>query len=240
MDEQPMQLAFDFDEFAREDARAVLHEWSGAPLHFTSDYYPPGMLDEAFAHWQFVFGHQGSIPNSHMWHRGGHGPVEFGEHHGEVYSVDLRPTPGMEGPGDLLFKILCEPCEWQSEAGSENDAVESWHDHAVPGWRDLPVVPRQVRVRNESGLTKVGLRWIEQRYPEGMQVPGAPIITERGAYGTRHVPGYSPWDGYDLSSTALKRPEPPAAARALRRELPQLNHTEGRSSAVPPGTALGG
>ncbi|WP_404442901.1 hypothetical protein LG315_08505 [Microbacterium marinum] len=32
------------------------------------------------------------------------------------------------------------------------------------------------------------------------RVPGAPILTERGPYGTRHVPGYSPFGGYDLSA----------------------------------------
>mgnify|MGYP003561011560 CR=1 FL=1 len=35
------QLAFDFDEFEREDARNNLASWQGAPLHFTTDYYAP-------------------------------------------------------------------------------------------------------------------------------------------------------------------------------------------------------
>ena len=55
------QLAFDFDEFAREDARARLPEWAGAPLHYTEDYYPPRLLDEAFEHWRFINGSFGSF-----------------------------------------------------------------------------------------------------------------------------------------------------------------------------------
>ena len=205
------QLAFDFEEFEREDARARLHEWTGAPLHFTTDYYPPAMLDEAFEHWQFLNGGFGSIGRSHMWHRSiAHGSVEFGDHRAEAFSADLRPDPPVVGPGDLLTMLVCEPCEWHSPAGDENEAVEAWHDHAIPGWRDLPVIPQAVRVRSETGLTKVALRWIEQRYPEHMQIPGAPIITERQPYGTRHVPCYSPWGGYDLSSTALDRPARPS------------------------------
>lgn len=211
------QLAFDFEEFEREDARARLHEWAGAPLRFHTDYYPPAMLDEAFEHWRFINGSFGSFARSHMWHRSlAHRSTEFGEHRAEAFSVDLRPEPGEAGPGDLLTMIVCEPCEWHSPAGRENEAVEAWHDHAVPGWRDLPVIPQAVRVRSESGLKKVALRWIEQRYPTHMQVPGAPIITDRGHDGIRHVPGYSPWGGYDLSSTALDRPATPVRP-AVRR-----------------------
>ena len=140
-----------------------------------------------------------------------------------MFFADLRPEPDAAGPGDLLSKIVCEPCAWQSDAGGESDAVEAWHDHAVPGWRDLPVVPRQIRVRTDKGLSKVALRWIEQRYPQHMQTPGAPIITERQQFGTRHVPAYSPWGGYDLSATALERPAPrPTGHAVLRREPAQF------------------
>lgn len=216
------QLAFDFDELAREDARAQVHEWQGAPLHFTTDYYPPGELVEAFEHWTFLYGHFDSYAQSHMWHRGiAHdGVTVLGEHSGEMFSADLRAGRGEEGPGDLLAQMICEPCEWHVIAAGENAAVEAWHDHALPGWRDLPVVPQQIRVRNESGLTRIAQTWIRERYPEQMQVPGAPIITERDPRGTRHVPGYSPWGGYDLSSTAFDADSAPSASRAVRRAPP--------------------
>ena len=96
------QLAFDFDEVAREDARARLPEWAGAPLHYTEDYYPPRLLDEAFEHWRFINGSFGSFARSHMWHRFSHATVEFGEHRAEMFHADLRPEPDAEGPGDLL------------------------------------------------------------------------------------------------------------------------------------------
>lgn len=63
------QMAFDFDELARKDARSRLDERTGAPLRFTTDYYPPRALDEAFAHWCFLNSHLDSYRRSHMWHR---------------------------------------------------------------------------------------------------------------------------------------------------------------------------
>ena len=84
------QLAFDFDEFAREDARARLPEWAGAPLHYTEDYYPPRLLDEAFEHWRFINGSFGSFARSHMWHRFSHATVEFGEHRALVRAREWR------------------------------------------------------------------------------------------------------------------------------------------------------
>ena len=45
--------------------------------------------------------------------------------------------------------------------------------------------------------------WLEEHDPASWQAPGFPINSERRSYGTRHVPGRSPWGGYDLSETAL-------------------------------------
>ena len=221
------QLAFDFDELAREDARASLDEWSGAPLHFTTDYYPPHELDEAFAHWCFLNTHFDSYASSHMWHRAitipGDMTVGDGEHTASTFTAELRPRVGQEGPGGLLTQLICEPCEWHAINGDENHAVEAWHDHAFPNWRDLPVIPTQIRVRSESGLTKLATAWIAEHYPVEAQVPGATIITARAPHGTRHVAGYSPWGGYDLSATALDRPAQAStpSKRALTRALPQ-------------------
>lgn len=49
-----------------------------------------------------------------------------------------------------------------------------------------------------------------------MQIPGAPIITERRPYGTRHVPSRSPWGGYDLSHTAVDPDRVVEGAKPLR------------------------
>ena len=48
------QLAFDFDELAREEARQHAGQWQGAPLHFTTDYYPPSELVGAFEHLSLI------------------------------------------------------------------------------------------------------------------------------------------------------------------------------------------
>lgn len=201
------QLAFDFTELEREYARGRLETWDGAPLHFTTEFHTPADFDAAFEHWVYLNGHSGSHSRSHMWHRGfadGNG-IEINEHRIDIFHVDLSADRDVEGPGGELTMAVCEHCRWRTISESENEAIEARHDHALPGWRDLPVVPAEVRVRSEQGITKHGLAWITQHYPAHMQMPGAPIITERAAYATRHAPGVSPWAGYDLSASALRR-----------------------------------
>ena len=207
------QLAFDIDAMIHAAEVKAAPPWQGAPLHFTVDYYPRVELDAAFAHWQFLNGGYGSYARSHMWHRSIAAPngAELGEHCFDLFSADLRCQPESHGRphsecacvGDLTYQAICEPCSWHVVTVGENTAVESWHDHALTGWRQLPIVPARIRTRDQKGrLSKPAHNWIAEHYPEAMQVPGAPIITERDA-GTRHVPGRSPWGGYDLSATAL-------------------------------------
>lgn len=200
-----VQLAFDFVELEREEAHEHVDEWSGAPLGFTTAYYSPDELEAAFEHWCLLYTHFDAFHVSHMWHRfrGDRLEIEFGAHRVATFSASLSPKRGTEGPGELLHQAVCEPCGWNTIGVDENTVVEHWHDHAVPDWRELPVVPAEIRVRNERGLTKLARARIEAHYPAEMQVPGAPIITERMRSGTRHVAGYSPWNGYDLSFTAL-------------------------------------
>ncbi|MEV8337926.1 MAG: hypothetical protein EPO52_15280 [Herbiconiux sp.] len=233
------QLSFDIDELIREDLRANAPEWQGAPLYFTTDYYSPSELDAAFQHWKVLYGNFGCIPLSHMWHRGFSGisdRLTFQEHSIAMFTADLRAEPEAEGPGDLIYQAVCEPCDWHHVSGTENGAVEGWHDHAVPGWRELPVIPAQVRVREQSSLTKLGRRWIEAHYPPEMQVPGAPMITERARYATRHVAGHSPWGGYDLSSTALGQPA--SDDNAVARSSPKLLSAPTAQPAVSPGAQV--
>ena len=51
------QLALDIEGMLHEARVQSTPEWSGAPLHFTTDYYSPGDLDAAFEHWQFLHAH---------------------------------------------------------------------------------------------------------------------------------------------------------------------------------------
>lgn len=108
--------------------------------------------------------------------------------------------------GGIVRRAFCE-CGWSSSTfADENEAVEEWHDHAWPGWRDLPVVPAEVRphaggfLGSDDKAARARARaWVAERYPAEWQWPGAPVLTERTPPGTRHVPGYSPWGGFDIA-----------------------------------------
>jgi len=207
------QLAFDIEGMLQEAALEAAPTWRGAPLHFTTAYYSPSDLDAAVAHWQFVHRLDGSRRDSCMWHRAiaVPGGMDISEHSFDLFTVDLRcdpwkhPAPhgGCACVGDLTYMAICEPHGWHAIASDENSAVECWHDHAFPGWRDLPILPARLRDSEKVGLSKAARKWADQHYPASMQVVGAPVITERNGIGTRHVPGRSPWGGYDISSTAV-------------------------------------
>ena len=207
------QLAFDIEGMIHAAAVEAAHEWSGAPLHFTAAYYPPADIDAAFAHWQFLHKLDNSRTQSRMWHRAIAVPCggDVGDHAFDFFSADLRCEPWKHDEphndclcvGELIYMAICEPCGWHFIAGDENSAVEGWHDHAFPGWRDLPIVPARLRDIDKPGLSKAAKKWIEAHYPKSTQIVGAPIITERTTMGTRHVPGRSPWGGYDISHTAV-------------------------------------
>lgn len=207
------QLAFDIEGMLHEARVEAAPEWSGAPLHFTTAYHSPDDLDAAFEHWQFLHAHHQTHVNSRMWHRSITAPENgrLAGHGFVLYTTDLRCEPWKHSDnhenctcvGELMYRAICEPCEWNGIADHENVAVEMWHDHALPGWRDLPVVPSRLRMMDKDALAKSAKKWVIEKYPKSMQVPGAPIITERRPYGTRHVPGRSPWGGYDLSHTAV-------------------------------------
>lgn len=182
-----------------------------APLGFTMDYFTPDELIEAHA-----FAGRGR----HTWESAiTLGLCGFAPGHSiHVLSVDLRcrcafPYLTSEwekiGPcqcvGDYLFQANCVECRWHV-IGSERDAVELWHDHAWPGWRDLPILPADLAPHGgglgSHAMDKAGAKraraWVTANYPPEWQVSGAPVRTERRPMGTRHVPGYSPWDGFDL------------------------------------------
>lgn len=107
--------------------------------------------------------------------------------------------------GDRLYVAVCEPCNWYhpNPVDSENASVELWHDHAWPGWRDLPPVPERLQAPPDvSGARRwaPSTKWRAEQYGPAWDVPGAPVITERSGFGTRRVPGRSPNGGYDLAN----------------------------------------
>lgn len=251
------QLAFDIDALIHEAAVEGAPPWQGAPLGFTADYYPPTDLDAAFAHWQFLHKPFNSYALSHMWHRAiaVPGGVTIGDHGFDLFTADLRCLAddhrhgtcscscSCSCAGDLLYRVVCEPCDWHQITDGENPAVESWHDHAIPGWRDLPIVPANTPISDGARLTKSARAWITEHYPPQTQFPGAPIITEHTTVGRRHVPGRSPWGGYDLSQTALaperRLTSKPAPKKRGRRSVADRSLETTRDTVVPSGRAIG-
>ena len=190
-----------------------------APLHFTLDYYTPDELIAAH-----VEASRDRI-RSHTWDAG----ITTGwcakapAHSLCVLTSDLRcrcsfaflaaqwqASDKCQCVGDLLSQSDCPECRWHA-IGTEAAVVEAWHDHAWPGWRDLPVMPHAMRPHGggmgtknkERGVTKAR-DWVEANYPPEWQVDGAPVLTERVQYGTRHVPYYSPWGGFDLCARVIE------------------------------------
>lgn len=157
--------------------------------------------------------------------------VTLGEHQCEILTAHLEPgfLPGggytdlqtvCHGPGSMIYQANCEPCRWHIIADTENAVVEGWHDHAVPGWRDLPVIPTHIGEQASMGTwPKKALAWIAAHYPKDWQATGYPCISERPReWATRHVPGYSPFGGYELAHTAVpeeRRPQRPAEQLSL-------------------------
>ncbi|MGO2520936.1 MAG: DUF6349 family protein [Microbacterium sp.] len=106
--------------------------------------------------------------------------------------------------GDYLSQANCPDCSWHHISTNENDVVMAWHDHAWPGWRDLPTLPD--KLRGQMGTRKMTPKlaeWLDANYPPEFRVDGAPILTHRGGAAGRCVPGYSPFGGYDISTDKL-------------------------------------
>ena len=86
------QFAFDIEAMLHEAQVEAAPEWTGAPLHFTTDYYPPEALDAALEHWQFLHAHDISHVNSRMWRRSIMVPEnsQIADHRSVLYPTDLR------------------------------------------------------------------------------------------------------------------------------------------------------
>lgn len=204
------------DDLMHDDHVAALPEWTGIPLgRLVTDYHHPDELDAAWRRWVEVNGNFNSIFLSRMWHRSHTSPhAVIGSHTIDQFDIDLRCAAGAHGwrattdepgrrcqcVGDITTQIICAVCSFH-HIGTESEGVEAWHDHAFPGWRDLPILP--AKLRGTMGGTKMTPKleeWFEANYPAEFRIPGAPILTTREKFGTRSVPGYSPFGGYDLSA----------------------------------------
>ncbi|MGO2112783.1 MAG: DUF6349 family protein, partial [Pseudoclavibacter sp.] len=144
------ETLFDLAEFEREAVAATA--WNGAPLAYTTSYYSPAELDAAFDRYRAEFGGFGCIPRSHMWHRNSFNQGERAAtddgHELHMFYADAWCKEADHDhsadplPGGGRYQAVCPGCAWHVITERENDAVEAWHDHALPGWRSLPIMPR--------------------------------------------------------------------------------------------------
>ncbi|MDP9843340.1 DUF6349 family protein [Streptosporangium lutulentum] len=101
----------------------------------------------------------------------------------------------------------CLGCEWEGQdRRTEKDAVEDAHDHAWPGWRNLPgVLPPSSTALYEKKVYERWLAEVKRAYPIGWLEAGGPIVTiRRDSAFSRHEPGKAPGGGYDLAATYFR------------------------------------
>jgi hypothetical protein len=159
-----------------------------------------------FDAWREQHGSFGSLVRSHAWTlRVGGVPGEpTSRCQAAVLSCDVRDASDDPGcacprPGALLYRAACRSCDWEGDPrDGENPAAEDALGHAWPGWRDVPVVPARPSNPKAEPAWKARILAL---YPAGWLEDGGPYRTARtGQYDTRHVPGRTPWGGYDIAA----------------------------------------
>ncbi|PRX66179.1 hypothetical protein B0I32_106315 [Nonomuraea fuscirosea] len=135
--------------------------------------------------------------------------IYFAHPGANVRGNDEFPSTAPDHRPTILFRVVDEPkwhqlyrgaclgCDWEGETRErERDAVEDAHDHAWPGWRDLPGV-KPSKSNYERWLSDV-----KRAYPPGWLEAGGPIVTIRAdSRFSRHSPGRAPGGGYDLAAS---------------------------------------
>lgn len=182
---------------------------TAAPFAFTQDVFSADEFDAAVEAYVKAHGHFGiRVGEPHMWMSNitmERCNIATPGHELGVYGADLGCADYASGHGrgecwcvgGRVVRALCSCGHASPIVSEESAAVEGWHDHAWDGWRRLPVLPiTQTPEQVQRAIDAVD-------YPKQWMTAGAPIVTEREPHGTRHVPGRSPWHGFDLSATAL-------------------------------------
>lgn len=189
-------------------------------LGFTADLPEHGVIERAAEAWEAINGIFGMAFKYRGWQ------IPWFDHYRPIVSGHNIMTyraylgcnlvhyrdPDCACVGDYVYRVRCEPCDWVSRpADSTNAVVELWHDHAWPGWRDLPAIPLDLQDRHNTPPSKAWKRsaaWRAENYGPEWDKPGAPVVTERAPIGTRHVEGRSPNEGYDLSDVRTTEATP--------------------------------
>lgn len=188
------QLGFDIESLIDEATLEAAGTWQGAPLGYTSEYYTPDELADAFERFVLENGRFDCYGQSHMWRPAiARNPLTVAGHELHVLHASTHCSHGdrddLAGCGGA--QANCPTCRWNVIDHDESHVIEAWHDHAMPGWRDLPTLPGGLSLKRQQ-------TWLEEHYPPEWQIDGAPVLTLRSGIGTRHVDGRSPFGGYDL------------------------------------------
>lgn len=148
---------------------------------------------------------------------------------------DAPPGPGCQPTvlesrkarrGERSIRGACFGCSWIGPirpSDEENEATEDAHDHTHPGWRELRVIedrPRRSDAKLEAADNARIARDLRHVYPPDWPERHGPIRTYRSYPGTRHVPGYSPWGGYDLAVVRDALPQRAESVEAEQQALP--------------------
>lgn len=186
------------------DPAASLDERATARLAFTLDVLTPEEMEHAWSCWTLINGNTSSAHAFHQWavdevsstpHMSGHECTTTYAYLGCGTSPSHHtPERSCSCVGGDVYRTVCAPCGWASDVlAREDEAIWAWHDHAWPGWRELPVVEHVLTARN-------WVRRVEDAYPVGWGILGAPMITDRTGRADRSLPGRSPWFGWDLAA----------------------------------------
>jgi Family of unknown function (DUF6349) len=175
-----------------------------------------------FEKWKAEYGSWGSLLRSHAWtvtYTSSSEPSErcqptlLAAHLSVRIGTDSSAWPDCDccassGEG-LYYRGACRnpDCNWEGvPVGDENPGAEEAHDHAWPGWRDVPVVTKWPGRGSSRKDKEADARWQAQvvpQYPPGWLEAGGPIRTYRKPPGTRHNGMYAtPWGGYDMGVIA--------------------------------------
>ncbi len=193
--------------------------WQGAPLAYHEDFFTPQDLIAACTRYAAEYGVDAFVESSHMWRfpsyvrmweEGGVKPrVERDGHSLWLFIANrrcaqTRPHQCPTMPYDRVWQAICPGCAWHVFGGSRVLVAEAWHDHAMPGWRDLPIVPLEIsRIKDERSRNQELQAWLVTHYPENWRRTGSPII-QYSAEGTRAcVP--APYQGYRFSRVAASK-----------------------------------
>lgn len=222
---QPRRARHTFEQldlFAEFEAAEKQRRLDHAPTLFDTGQRGYFARLAVFDQWAQDYGHFASLRRSHAWHAqigamrvGGQQPTDACRP--TILTADLYCDHYNEDcfcVGDVVYRGACLHCTWEGPLrDGENPATEDAHDHAWPGWRDLPLVPRRPDTATGTQQKKAITRWVQHVnaiYPSGWLESGGPIRTSRGAYGTRHVPNHTGFGGYDMCGDI----QPPQASPA--------------------------